>query len=101
MREGTLLLDKYTRVLLTIIAVLLTVIAIELAQQGSPSLPTAQAQIPDTALQRKLVVDELRTSNRHLSAILEHLRSKSVKVEMKETDTRKGNPAGSRKKSGS
>ena len=89
MNTRTILLDKYTRVLLTVIAVLLSVIAVELAFERGPALPAAQAQIPDTGKQRMMIVEETKQSNRLLSAILEHLRTKTVKVEMKPTDTRK------------
>lgn len=88
-KQKTMVVDKYTRVMLTIIAVLLTVIAVELADRGTPGLPTAQAQIPDTGRQRQQLVEESRQSNRLLSAILEHLQTKTVKVEVKQTDTRK------------
>lgn len=89
MEKRTIVLDKYTRVVLTAITVLLTFIAVELADRGSPGLPAAQAQIPDTGKQRQVLLEETRQSNRLLSAILEHLRTKRIKVEVKETDTRK------------
>jgi len=84
------------RTVLTVIAVLLTVIAVELAFHAPSSTPRAEAQIPDTALQRKYLLDEARETNRHLSAILEHLRTKPVKVELPTTDTRKSGAAGQR-----
>lgn len=83
-------MDRYTRTVLTVIAGLLTVIAVELAYHAPSSVPRAEAQIPDTALQRKQIVDESRETNKLLSAILEHLRTKPIKVEMQSTDTRKG-----------
>ncbi|MCB9858090.1 MAG: hypothetical protein H6818_20590 [Phycisphaerales bacterium] len=89
MDTRTIVLDKYTRVLLTVIAGLLSVIAVELAFEGSPAMPAAQAQIPDTGKQRLAIVEESKQTNKLLSAILEHLRTKTVKVEMKTTDTRK------------
>jgi len=79
-------LDRWTRRLLCVIAVLLAVIAVEL-WQGRPSmLPRAEAQIPDTALQRENIVREARKTNALLAQILEHLRSKPIKVEMDGTD---------------
>jgi hypothetical protein len=91
-------MDRYTRTVLTVIAGLLTVIAVELAYHAPSSTPRAEAQIPDTALQRKQVVDESRETNRLLSAILEHLRTKPIKVETQATDTRKSGvgPTGQR-----
>ncbi|MCA9254206.1 MAG: hypothetical protein KDA33_01155 [Phycisphaerales bacterium] len=86
--------------LLTVIAVLMAIIAVELAGSGMPGLPSAHAQVPDTAKQRQAIVEETQQSNRLLSAILEHLRSKTVKVEIKTTDTRKDGREGPRVKSG-
>lgn len=68
--------------LLTTIAVLLAVLVIELWNLAPSMLPIAAAQVPDTALQRKQIVDEARRTNQLLSAILTHLEAKSIKVEM-------------------
>lgn len=93
MTGSTIHIDRYTRRILTVIAGLLTVIAVELAFHAPSSTAPAAAQIPDTGLQRKRILDEARDTNRHLSAILEHLRSKPIKVEIQKTDTRKSGPA--------
>ncbi len=79
-------LDGYTRRILCVIAVLLAVITVELWQVGPSMLPRAEAQIPDTALQRENIVREARQTNALLKQILEHLRSKPIKVEMDGTD---------------
>ncbi|HPF39451.1 MAG TPA: hypothetical protein P5081_12470 [Phycisphaerae bacterium] len=100
MENGIIKLDRYTRSLLTIIAVLLSIVVVELAYERAPALPAAQAQIPDTAKQRKEIVEESRETNRLLSAILGHLQTKTVKVEIKTTDTRKEGREGPRVKSG-
>ena len=85
--------DRYTRVILTIIAGLLTVIAIELAVvTEATSLPRATAQIPDTGLQRKQMVDEQRITNQRLSALLKHLKEGSVKVRIDQDDKAQDTP---------
>jgi hypothetical protein len=74
-------LDRFTRGLLAVIAVLLAVIAVEL-WQGRPSmLPTAMAQIPDSGAQRYQMIDEAVKTNKFLADILDHLRTKSIKVQ--------------------
>lgn len=87
-------LDRWTRCVLLAITVLLTVIAVEL-WGGRPSmLPAAQAQIPDTAAQRQQILVESKRTNALLGQILEHLRSKPVKVQMVGTDKPKGQRRG-------
>ncbi|MBN2560687.1 MAG: hypothetical protein JXQ75_07145 [Phycisphaerae bacterium] len=87
-REFTL--DRLTRSVLLVITVLLTVIAIEL-WAGRPSmLPTAQAQVPDSGLQRNQMIDEAHRTNRLLEEILQHLRAKAIKVEIMDTDKADG-----------
>ena len=73
--------ERYTQIVLTVIAGLLTVIAVELAFVAeSTTLPRATAQIPDTGLQRKQIVDEQRITNQRLSAILNHLKEGTINV---------------------
>lgn len=74
------------RILLTVIVVLLAIIALELWHVSPNMMPAAQAQIPDSGLQRNKMLDESRQTNALLSDILEHLRTKAVKVEMQRTD---------------
>ncbi|RIK66396.1 MAG: hypothetical protein DCC65_09640 [Planctomycetota bacterium] len=73
-------LDRYTRGILTALTVLLAVIAIELWAGRPSDLPAAQAQIPDTGLQRKIIADEAQRTNQLLEQILEHLQSKPIRV---------------------
>lgn len=90
----TVTLDRFTRGILCALTALLTIIAIELWVGRPDSMPTAQAQIPDTALQRREIVEETRRSNLLLEQILEHLKTKPVQVTIK-ADERKtvGGPA--------
>ncbi len=81
---------RSTRILLTVIAVLLAIIALELWHAGPGMTPAASAQIPDSGLQRVNLIDEARRTNALLSDILEHLRTKPVKVEMQRTDKKPG-----------
>lgn len=79
-------LDRLTRYLLIAIAMLLAVIAVEL-WSGRPSmLPAARAQIPDSGSQRFALLEEARRTNDLLSQILDHLRTKPMKVRMEGTD---------------
>ena len=83
-------LDRWTRCVLVAITVLLTVIAVEL-WGGRPSmLPAARAQIPDTAAQRQQILVESKRTNELLGRILDHLRTKPIKVRMVGTDKPKG-----------
>ena len=79
-------LDRWTRFVLLAITVLLTVIAVELWGGRPSTLASAQAQIPDTAAQRQQLIVESKRTNELLGQILEHLRTKPVKVRMVSTD---------------
>jgi hypothetical protein len=85
MERQVITLDRFTGFLLTAIAGLLAVIAVEL-WVGLSASTRAVAQIPDTGLQRQNLVDEARKSNALLEKILEHLRSGSVKVKLESAD---------------
>lgn len=63
-----------------IVVLLLGVIAIQLWSAAPSILPEAQAQIPDTGMQRKQLIDEARRTNELLSDILTQLREKPMKV---------------------
>jgi len=86
--------ERYTQIVLTVIAGLLTVIAIELAiVTEATTLPRATAQIPDTGLQRKQIVDEQRITNQRLSALEKHLKEGTVKVRIVQDDKAQDTPA--------
>ncbi len=63
-------------------------------------LPRAQAQIPDSGLQRKQQLDALRESNRLLTEILSTLQSGTLNVRLDSTDKKGaggGAPTGRRR----
>ena len=86
MNKHEFTLDRFTRYILIAITVLLTVIAIELWGPRPSLVQAANAQIPDSGLQRKQMTAELRKTNDLLGRILEHLRTKPIKVEIVDTD---------------
>lgn len=92
MERQTISLDRYTGFLLTTIAGLLTVIAVEL-WVGLSDSGRAMAQIPDTGLQRKQIVDEARKTNELLEKILDHLQTGSMKVKLESADKASGKKA--------
>lgn len=85
-RPAIVTLDRATRRLLSVIAVLLAVLMVELWAQRPDTVPSAQAQIPDTGLQRQQLVEEQRRTNELLSAVLEHLRTKPIKVRVESSE---------------
>jgi hypothetical protein len=97
--ETTIRLDRFTRLILTALTVLLTIIAIELWVGRPGSLPVANAQIPDTGYQRQQIVEETRKTNELLGRILEQLKSKPIQVrivadEMKDSGAARGGREG-------
>lgn len=93
-RSHTVTLDRATKRLLSVIAVLLAVLIVELWALRPDSTTPAHAQIPDTGLQRQQIVDEQRRTNDLLSATLEHLRTKPIKVRVEASEK----PAGQAKR---
>jgi len=86
--------ERYTQIVLTIIAGLLTVIAIELAfVADGATVSQAHAQIPDTGLQRKQIVDEQRITNQRLSALEKHLKEGTIKVRIVQDDKAQDTPS--------
>jgi hypothetical protein len=81
--------ERHLPTLLTIIAGLLVAITIELAVLMSPGLPAAKAQIPDTGLQRKELIEAAARTNQSLEEIKEVLRNQVLKVRVVSTDTDK------------
>lgn len=88
-RLGALPAWRRLCVLLSVIAGLLAVVAVELALLLGPSLPSAQAQIPDSGAQRREMIDELRQIERRLEEIGRLLRTEVLKVRVIGTDTDK------------
>lgn len=78
--------SRWLRWSLTVIAGLLAIIAIELSVFIGPLTPRAQAQIPDSGLQRRQLLELQRETNTKLDRILQHLRTQTVKVQVVGTD---------------
>ena len=77
---------RWLRIWLSAITLLLAIIAIELSAVMGPIESRAWAQIPDSGLQRKQMVDAQERSNSILEGILQHLRSQTIKVKVVGTD---------------
>ncbi len=77
---------RWLRWSLTAIACLLGVIAIELSVLVGPLAPRAYAQIPDSGLQRKELLEAQQQTNAKLDLILQHLRTQTIKVRVVGTD---------------
>ena len=92
--------DAYTRVCLTLIAGLLTVLIIGLWCQAPPAIPSASAQttpdargLPvDQSVQRDQMVTELKGIRAQLAEINKTLTSGQVKVTMQAADDKKEEP---------
>jgi hypothetical protein len=52
--------------------------------------PAAVAQIPDTGLQRKQIIDEQRRTNELLEQILDVLQNRTIKVQMSASEKERG-----------
>jgi len=59
-------------------------------------IPRAVAQIPDSGLQRKKMVDEIQRTNRLLEQINDTLRTQTIKVRVEGTDKTKDKAAAPR-----
>ena len=85
---------RRTHLLLSCIAAVLAIIAIELSDRlPLPQSARVFAQIPDTGRQRQEIVNETRHTNELLGQILEHLRGKPVKVVVESPDKARGEAA--------
>ncbi len=84
MSQGTDM--RWLRWLLGGIVALLAVIAIELSVLIGPVLPQAMAQLPDSAAQRKELLEAQLKTQRSIDAVLQHLRTSVVKVKVVGTD---------------
>lgn len=85
--------DRTTRIFQAAVVTLLALIASALWDSRPSMLPQAVAQIPDTAMQRKQMVDEQKATNELLARILRHLETKPIKVQTVGTDENKGESA--------
>ena len=74
--------DNYTRVLLTIIAVLLLVTGVGLWHESPPTVKSAYGAIPDSGQQLNVLIQKADSINASLDNIVRLLTSGNVKVQM-------------------
>lgn len=84
--------DGYTRFILTAIAVLLTVLAVGLWHDSPSSLNKAQAGIPDSGMQLQQILSKMDNISSNMGQIQKVLVDGSVKVQIVEKAT-KATPA--------
>lgn len=77
-------LDVYTRVILTVIAVLLTMIAVPMWFQVPGTQNPVQAGIPNQGQQLNDVINELRSVQAEVQALNQAFRSGQAKVQVVE-----------------
>ena len=78
----TVKIDTYTRVLLSVIAVLLTVLSVGLWCETPDTVSQAQAQIPDSGMQLQQVIEKLENLNDSLDEIKALAVSGAIKVQI-------------------
>lgn len=76
--------------LLSAIVVLLAMIAVELSVFIGPIDRTARANIPDGGLQLLQLIESQKQTTSKLDAILKHLQTQTIKVEVASTDKDSG-----------
>jgi len=81
--------DSYTRMVLTAITVLLTILAVGLWYESPSTLESAQAKIPDQGMQLQAMIDLQAQTNLQLAQIHSALLSGNVKVQLIEKDKNK------------
>ena len=80
-----MMIDRYTKMLLTVIAVLLTLVAIGLWHEQSPSVVTpAYAGIPDSGQQFQQVIDSVESIQASIDEFSVLLVSGKIKVQVVE-----------------
>jgi hypothetical protein len=85
---GKVHVDNYTRICLTVIAGLLTVLILILWVQGTPSAPLAKAgELPfDSAASRQEGVDAVKETSRKISDLIDLLKSGQAKIQVIQAD---------------
>ena len=73
-----------------VVVAVLGTLAVQVWSNTPSILPAAVAQIPDTGLQRKQLIDEQRRTNDLLEQIVDVLRSKTIKVELAPSEKERG-----------
>ena len=80
----TVVVDGYTRVLLTVIAILLSLVAIGMWCDSPRMIQSADAKIPDSGQQLHEVITQLEDVNSSLVTITELMVSGDLKVQITE-----------------
>ena len=78
----TVTVDKYTRVLMTIIAVLLFVISVGMWLETPPVVATAQARIPDSGQQLNQIIQKTEQIRESLAGLAKLMTSGNIKVQI-------------------
>ena len=78
--------DRYTRNLLTVIAVLLAIVAVGLYTQTPSTVQVAEAAIPDSGSQRQIIINQLKEMNGQLRKLNQALTKTTLKVEVTNAD---------------
>lgn len=85
--------DRTTTRLLVTVTILQALALLSLWTGHAPTLPQAQAQVPDAGGQRIQIIEELRQVNVKLDKLNELLRGGELQVRVVSTDDRKaGSP---------
>jgi len=88
----TVTVDNYTRVLLTVISVLLLALTVGLWYETPSVVPTAQAGIPDSGQQLEKLILKADEINASLAKISSLLTSGKVKVQVLTAEQLKAKP---------
>lgn len=88
----TVIVDNYTRVLLTVISVLLLAVTVGLWYETPSAIPAAQAGIPDSGQQLVKLIQKADEINASLTKISGLLTSGKVKVQVVTTEQPKAKP---------
>ena len=81
-----------TRVLRAAIILFVLLTCLRVWTGDEPLIERAQAQIPDSGLQRKLLLDESRKTNELLAEIAHILRERTLNVRLAPADNQAGAP---------
>lgn len=82
-----------TRILRGVIALFIGLTCLQVWIGADGLLEPARAQIPDSGLQRKLLLEEARRTNQLLAEIAKTLRDSTLNVRVVAADDRTGAPA--------
>ena len=88
----TVTVDNYTRVLLTVISVLLLAVSVGLWYETPPAVPAAQAGIPDSGQQLDKLILKADEINLSLNKIANLLTSGKIKVRVVTAEQVKAKP---------